>query len=41
MLQNLENIPNTSKIPEKVKNGQYLSRTDRKRKRRKYIILIL
>lgn len=36
MLQKLENIQNTSKrAPEKIKNGQCLSRTDKKRKHRK------
>lgn len=42
MLQKLENIQNTpKKASEKIKSGQCLSRTDRKRKHRKYTIIDL
>lgn len=43
MLQKLENIQNISKeAPDKIKNGQcQLSRIDKKRKHRKYAIILI
>lgn len=42
MLQKLENIQTTSKrAPEKIKNEPGLSRTDKKRKHRKYAVILI